>query len=326
MCIRDRCKPSIGYTRTNAAAIEQRVGKLVRFGETVLVQCGVTPGEGGKSHTAAALSKLNFKSIKHSSNSSHSHRQMSHDKAGSRAREHHQPDPSTVSEPSLEDQKAISEKARSIAGVGLGDVVWAKYSSYPWWPGRITHAAQVSGSLKYKCLEKEGHIWTYNFGSHDFSQVRAVHVRHFGVGVPAPEPHLLKKHGIKDLYDKAVKEANQAAKKSPRRAAPPSELAAQDHKPDTSPGSPQPGPESNNSHNPVQEANNSILPEIPVPHAPPASQPHQQEPQPNQFCLLYTSDAADEEDSVDLGGRRIIKKKKKKREKKMYTHIKQETI
>src|SRR5674536_347610 len=29
-------------------------------------------------------------------------------------------------------------------------------------------------------------------------------------------------------------------------------------------------------------------------------------------CLLYTSDAADEEDSVDLGGRRIIKKKKHK--------------
>src|SRR5664279_6624125 len=33
-------------------------------------------------------------------------------------------------------------------------------------------------------------------------------------------------------------------------------------------------------------------------------------------CLLYTSDAADEEDSVDLGGRRIIKKKKKKYNKK----------
>src|SRR5664280_3753561 len=32
-------------------------------------------------------------------------------------------------------------------------------------------------------------------------------------------------------------------------------------------------------------------------------------------CLLYTSDAADEEDSVDLGGRRIIKKKKKKKKK-----------
>ena len=29
-------------------------------------------------------------------------------------------------------------------------------------------------------------------------------------------------------------------------------------------------------------------------------------------CLLYTSDAADEEDSGDLGGRRTIKKKKKK--------------
>ena len=27
-------------------------------------------------------------------------------------------------------------------------------------------------------------------------------------------------------------------------------------------------------------------------------------------CLLYTSDAADELDGVDLGGRRIIKKKK----------------
>src|SRR5665648_161454 len=35
-------------------------------------------------------------------------------------------------------------------------------------------------------------------------------------------------------------------------------------------------------------------------------------PQGSMFicCLLYTSDAADEEDSVDLGGRRIIKKKK----------------
>ena len=33
-------------------------------------------------------------------------------------------------------------------------------------------------------------------------------------------------------------------------------------------------------------------------------------------CLLYTSDAADEEDSVDLGGRRIIKKKKNKKKKK----------
>ena len=34
-------------------------------------------------------------------------------------------------------------------------------------------------------------------------------------------------------------------------------------------------------------------------------------PMPNPWtCLLYTSDAADERSSVDLGGRRIIKKKK----------------
>ena len=31
---------------------------------------------------------------------------------------------------------------------------------------------------------------------------------------------------------------------------------------------------------------------------------------PDGCCLLYTSDAADERSSVDLGGRRIIKKKK----------------
>ena len=38
-------------------------------------------------------------------------------------------------------------------------------------------------------------------------------------------------------------------------------------------------------------------------------------------CLLYTSDAADERSSVDLGGRRILKKKKhkeKKKTKKLY--------
>ena len=33
-------------------------------------------------------------------------------------------------------------------------------------------------------------------------------------------------------------------------------------------------------------------------------------------CLLYTSDAADERSSVDLGGRRIIKKKNKEQKKK----------
>ena len=31
----------------------------------------------------------------------------------------------------------------------------------------------------------------------------------------------------------------------------------------------------------------------------------------SRTCLLYTSDAADERSSVDIGGRRIIKKKKK---------------
>ena len=34
----------------------------------------------------------------------------------------------------------------------------------------------------------------------------------------------------------------------------------------------------------------------------------------NKSCLLYTSDAADERSSVDLGGRRIIKKKNKEQE------------
>ena len=38
-------------------------------------------------------------------------------------------------------------------------------------------------------------------------------------------------------------------------------------------------------------------------------------------CLLYTSDAADERSSVDLGGRRIIKKKSK--DTKIKTHMTQ---
>ena len=42
----------------------------------------------------------------------------------------------------------------------------------------------------------------------------------------------------------------------------------------------------------------------------------------HERCLLYTSDAADERSSVDLGGRRIIKKKNRKRnnKKKKKTH------
>ena len=35
-------------------------------------------------------------------------------------------------------------------------------------------------------------------------------------------------------------------------------------------------------------------------------------------CLLYTSDAADERSSVDLGGRRIIKKTHKQKKKKQH--------
>ena len=41
-------------------------------------------------------------------------------------------------------------------------------------------------------------------------------------------------------------------------------------------------------------------------------------------CLLYTSDAADERSSVDLGGRRIIKKKNKLQTS-AATHITQHT-
>ena len=40
------------------------------------------------------------------------------------------------------------------------------------------------------------------------------------------------------------------------------------------------------------------------------------------LCLLYTSDAADERSSVDLGGRRIIKKKKQRRRRRSSQHKK----
>ena len=42
--------------------------------------------------------------------------------------------------------------------------------------------------------------------------------------------------------------------------------------------------------------------------------------QTSNICLLYTSDAADERSSVDLGGRRIIKKKNKKKDKGAHTN------
>ena len=43
-------------------------------------------------------------------------------------------------------------------------------------------------------------------------------------------------------------------------------------------------------------------------------------------CLLYTSDAADERSSVDLGGRRIIKNKNKKKKRKQKKKKKKEKI
>src|SRR5664280_2992478 len=66
----------------------------------------------------------------------------------------------------------------------------------------------------------------------------------------------------------------------------------------------------------------SAHPELSPRHAVSVSPPPSPEAESNsprtscsKSCLLYTSDAADEEDSVDLGGRRIIKKKKKKKKK-----------
>ena len=44
----------------------------------------------------------------------------------------------------------------------------------------------------------------------------------------------------------------------------------------------------------------------------------------NKLCLLYTSDAADERSSVDLGGRRIIKKKNRDKVHEGVSHIIQE--
>ena len=46
-------------------------------------------------------------------------------------------------------------------------------------------------------------------------------------------------------------------------------------------------------------------------HAGRVHEPARAPPARCRACLLYTSDAADERSSVDLGGRRIIKKKKR---------------
>ena len=51
---------------------------------------------------------------------------------------------------------------------------------------------------------------------------------------------------------------------------------------------------------------------------------HVYEPLLIRCCLLYTSDAADEEDSVDFGGWRIHEKKKKRNEIERRGNVKKE--
>jgi hypothetical protein len=128
----------------------------------------------------------------------------------------------------MDEQQQILAKSLSIAGIKLGDIVWAKYSSYPWWPAQITHATEVSRCLKQPSIEKEGMVWTYNFGSKDFSQVRAVHVRLFSVGLQPQEPQALKKHGIKHLYEKAVREAEAADRQRTKQHSPQAVHVVQD--------------------------------------------------------------------------------------------------
>src|SRR5664280_253789 len=61
--------------------------------------------------------------------------------------------------------------------------------------------------------------------------------------------------------------------------------------------------------NPQIDQCNSCLPYNMSDHKPSGGETGDARFELGHSCLLYTSDAADEEDSVDLGGRRIIKKK-----------------
>ena len=56
-----------------------------------------------------------------------------------------------------------------------------------------------------------------------------------------------------------------------------------------------------------------------------APKPSRKAPARKKPCLLYTSDAADERSSVDLGGRRIITKKKQKKNTKKHKKTQQHT-
>ena len=60
----------------------------------------------------------------------------------------------------------------------------------------------------------------------------------------------------------------------------------------------------------------SVEPPLPAPPATPPRASSNFSTEQKIACLLYTSDAADERSSVDLGGRRIIKKTKKTKKQK----------
>ena len=53
-------------------------------------------------------------------------------------------------------QKQLSVKSLSIAGVNIGDVVWAKYSSYPWWPGEYPDACCARIAIVWAKIVRPG--------------------------------------------------------------------------------------------------------------------------------------------------------------------------
>src|SRR5674536_187130 len=57
---------------------------------------------------------------------------------------------------------------------------------------------------------------------------------------------------------------------------------------------------------PEEEASDTMTLQVELPRSKLGEQLRIQQVIAQRCCLLYTSDAADEEDSVDLGGRRII--------------------
>ena len=62
---------------------------------------------------------------------------------------------------SAEEQQQVLDKALSIAGIRMGDVVWAKYSSYPWWPGETHTDTQIyRNRYMHKDIQIHRHIDT----------------------------------------------------------------------------------------------------------------------------------------------------------------------